>query len=162
VKSLSFICLALGLSIFNSATAQAVYKRVSVCEVLAEPQKHQLRYVAIDANLFIVQPDGMALFDKRCLEKGLGVAFPTQGADESVANLERLIRNGKWPMESTGLFRGKIILGPKSKRPVLSLRSVLNLSPKGGQPSPPDVPDPTKMGEPLVPESPHAAPPVQP
>jgi hypothetical protein len=151
VKRLLFICLSFGLSVSNSATAQAVYKRVSVCQVLAETQNHHLRYVAIDANLFIVRPDGMALFDKRCPEKGLGLDFPTQGADESVANLERLIRSGKWPMESTGVFRGKIIRGSKSKRPALSLSSVLDLQPKNAPTSQPDTSKPIDLGNTLPP-----------
>ena len=162
VKSLFFIYLLLGLSVSDSAGAQAVYKSVSVCEVLAKPQKHHSQYVAIDADLFIVRPDGMALFDKRCLEKGLGLDFPTRGADESVSNLEKSIRKGEWPMESTGRFRGKIIRGLKNKRPVLSLSSILNLRPKSGLVPPPNVAAPTMMGEPPVPENLHAVPPAQP
>lgn len=160
VKSLLFICLLLGMSGFSSASAQAVYKRASVCEVLAETQKHHLRYVAIDADLFVVRPDGLALFDKQCMEKGLGLDFPTHGADQSVLNLDKSIRKGEWPMESTGRFLGRIIRNANGKRPILSLRSVLNLQPKGGQTSPPDVTFPTKMGEPPAPENIHAAPPA--
>jgi hypothetical protein len=160
VKNLLFICLLLGLSVSNSASAQTVYKSVSVCEVLANTQTHHLRYVAINADLFIVRPDGMALFDKRCMKKGLGIDFPTPDADESVSNLERAIRDGQWPMESTGRFCGRIIRNAKSQRPILSLRSVLNLQPKGGDTSPPDVTNPTRMRKSPVPEIPHTVPPA--
>lgn len=144
------------------ASAQIVYKRASVCDVLAGTPKRQLRYVEISADLFVVRPDGMALFDKQCFQKGLGLGldFPTHGADASVSNLEKLIRNGELPMESTGLFLGKIIYGSKGKRPVLSLRSVLNLQPKGGKTSLPDVTNPINMGEPSVPNSLHTVPPA--
>lgn len=156
-----FICVLLGLSLTHSVCAQAKYKIASVCEILADVQTHRLRYVAIDADLFIVRPDGMALFDKRCMKKGLGLNFPTQDVDESVSNLEKAIRNGKWPMESTGRFCGRIIRNAKSQRPILSLRSIQNLQPKGGETSPPDVINPIRMGEP-TPGIPHTVPPVQP
>jgi hypothetical protein len=154
VKVPLLICLLLGFS--ASAFAQTGYKTVSVCDVLREPLKHNLQQVAVDADLFIVRPDGMALFDKRCMEKGLGLDFPMQGADESVANLEKLIRNGELPMESTGRFCGKVTRNPKTKRPVLSLRLVLNLQPPASTTAP-DAP----ISETLLHESGHADPPKQ-
>jgi hypothetical protein len=158
VKGLLFIFLSLGLSASRFAAAQAVYKRASVCEVLVGNQKRHLRYVAIDADLFVVPPDGMALFDKRCPQKGLGLDFPAHGADGSVSKLDKLIRSGELPMESSGLFRGKIIYRSKSKRPVLSLDSVLNLEPKIGPTTSPDVTNPIGPGKSLLPDSSHADP----
>jgi hypothetical protein len=151
VKNLLLIYVILGLSVSSPATAQDDFKRASICEVLADTGKHHLHHVSIDADLFIVRPDGVALFDKRCPEKALGLDFPARGEEESVANLDKLLRNGEWPMESTGTFRGKIIRHSNSKRPFLLLSSVLNLQPKSGPTLPPDVIVPIPTGKPPQP-----------
>jgi hypothetical protein len=159
VKKSLLVYVLLGLGVSYPATPQADYKRVSVCEVLAEPRKHHLQHVAIDADLFIARPHGVVLLDKRCSEKGLALDFPRQDEDRSVSNLERLIRNGEWPMESTGRFSGTITRDSKTKRPVLSLSSVVNLKPKGGPTTQPDVTNPIAREKSLPPERSYTAPP---
>jgi hypothetical protein len=136
IKVSLLICLLLCFSFSAPAVAQTGYKTVSVCDVLREPLKHNLQQVAVDADLFIARPHGVVLLDQKCPAKGLALDFPLQGEDESVANLERLIRNGQLPLQSTGRFCGKITRDPKTKRPVLSLRLVLNLQPSGRVPHP--------------------------
>jgi hypothetical protein len=162
VKVPLLICLFLSLGLSAPAVAQTGYKTVSVCDVLRGTLKHDQREVEVDAVLFIARPHGVVLVDQQCPAKGLALDFPTQGEDGSVANLEKLIRNGELPMESTGRFCGKITRDPKTKRPVLSLRLVLDLQPKSGPTTLPNLTEPIEPGKTFLHESGHVDPPKQP
>jgi hypothetical protein len=119
-----------GLSGSLHIAAQQDYKRVSVCEILAKPRKNHFRYVAVDADLLMARPHGVVLADQKCPGRGLLLDFPSTNEDQTVANLEKSIRDGSMPLESTGRFCGKIKRDGATKRLVLSLRLVLNLQPK--------------------------------
>jgi hypothetical protein len=162
MKCLLLIYVLLGVSVTSPAASQVDYKNVSLCDALSVSRKPVLKYVAIDAEFFIARPHGAVLIDKRCPDKVMAVDFPAQGADESVSNLARSMRNGEWPIESTGLFRGRIMYGAKHKRPVFSLRSVLNLQPKNEPTAPPEVTTPTKQDNLPVPRSSYVAPTTHP
>jgi hypothetical protein len=110
--------------------AEQNYKRISVCKILAQPNTKDLQDVVVDADLANARPHGVVLIDQHCPGKGLLLEFPSTGEDETVANLEKSIRDGSAPLVSSGKFCGKIKRDAVTKRFVLSLRLVQNLQPK--------------------------------
>jgi hypothetical protein len=133
-----FLVFALfGLSNSVPIAAQHDYKRASVCEILAKPRDNHLRYVAVDADLLVARPHGVVLADQKCPGKGLLPYFPSTNEDQTVASLEKSIRDGSIPLKSTGRFCGKIERDSTTKRLVLSLLLVLNIQPKNPSTTPP-------------------------
>lgn len=125
----TFVLLVPALWCINPSAEQH-YKPITVCEILAHRNVNDLQDVAVDADLVVARPHGVALVDQHCRGKGLLLDFPSTSEDETVANLEKSIRDGRLALESTGRFCGKIERDAADKHFVLSLRSVQNLQPK--------------------------------
>jgi hypothetical protein len=131
-----FLSFLLCLSLSSHLAAQAKYRQTSVCEILANPTMWNRQSVKVEADLVVARPHGIFLLDKHCSKKGgLQIDYPSTDVDQSVSNLDHLILSGDLLQGATGTFCGVLKRDVGAKRLHLSLRSILNLQPKGASTS---------------------------
>lgn len=158
-----FSVTLLSLSCGIRGHAQEHYRHSSVCEVRAHPRASNLQSVEIDAEFIDAMPHGLYLRDPLCPKQVLQIDYELEGADKSIADLQKNLWNG-W-INSTrtpsGRFFGTVKRDSSSKRMYLFLHSVSDLRINGQPIEDPDTPKPISIEDSIRGLSVGSSPPIK-
>ena len=115
----------------RSIEGQSIYKKTTVCKVLAAGKADRLLHVRIDADVLSDGKHGAILTDSGCSDRGLLLDVFPAGADPSVADFEKTLWSDGSPgttgRKVSGTFFGKLKWDRSAKKLNIEVLRVENL-----------------------------------